>query len=736
MSLKLDGQFSSKSGFYLTNTRLADQVLHFPSRSKGENLAKFSVSFAKLHDAYEPESNRWKIYAYDDTVNGVTQKSLTNFLPKSAFVRSGGSRCKSEEDLSSHEQGPEFPANHLANLIEKLKAVRLHLLASEQWNASQLKLCHGTYLASAKNLIHYLALQCLGVQQLEESLSSLSLQNLESMNPHILASINSIIQLLENLVPTMYSIRSNTGNMDRVDYVTAEQSENQREYTINTLTEIASSHASRLFGPSDDRKHAHIMVTIGREAISNETLLMDILKAGANIIRINCAHDDATVWSEIIRMAKHSSQMLEKPCRILMDLAGPKLRTGYLMKDTIAMRITPQKDSNSDMIFPAHIWLCSAGSSPPPHLSPDAIVCIDREFFSNLKVGDVLNFVDVRGRKRSFKLLKNYPVVAGSGYMVECSRTAYIGLGTKLYVKKKDRKLSVGRVVKLPSIEEFVMLKVGDLLTISRNSSFSMDKPGSIPFGSARITCSSDHLFDSVKPGEPVAFDDGKIWGKVQEKNINEIIVLITHASPEGSRLGSRKSINIPKSDMQLKGLTSKDFVDLDFVAAHADMVGISFLRDVDDIVTVQHELEKRKLQKLGVVLKIETRDAFEKLPQLLFQATRFSNPLGVMIARGDLMVECGWDQMADIQEEIMSICSAAHIPVIWATQVLESLVKFGLPTRAEITDAASATRANCVMLNKGEHIVQAVLALDSLMSNHSTRKNKKMLLNPPLPSS
>ncbi|XP_038985074.1 plastidial pyruvate kinase 4, chloroplastic-like isoform X1 [Phoenix dactylifera] len=734
MPLKLNGQFSSKSGFYLNNARLADQLLHFPSKSKGESLAKFSVSFAKLHDAYEPASIRWKICTYDDTVNGVTQKYLSNFLPESPFVRSGGSRCKSEEDLSSHEQGPEFPANHLAILTEKLKAVHLHLLASEHWNASQLKLCHGTYLASAKNLTHYLALQCLDVQQVEESLSSIGLLNLESMNSHILASINSVIQLLEDLVPIKYSIRGNTGNMDRVDYVAAEQIENQREYTINTMSKIASSHASRLFGPSDDGKHAHIMVTVGREVISNETLLMDILKAGANIIRINCAHDDPTVWSEIVRMAKHSSQILEKPCRILMDLAGPKLRTGYVVKDAIAMRITPQKDANSDMIFPAHIWLCSAGSSPPSHLSQDAIVCIDQEFFNNLKVGDVLSFVDVRGRKRSFKLLKKYPVVAGSGYMVECSRTAYIGLGTKLFVKK-DRKLSVGQVVKLPSIEEFIMLKVGDLLTISRNSSFSMDKPGGTPFGSARITCSSDHLFDSVKPGEPVAFDDGKIWGKVQKKNIDEIIVLVTHASPEGSRLGSRKSINIPRSEMQLKGLTSKDLVDLDFVAAHADMVGISFLRDVDDIVTVQHELEKRKLQKLGVVLKIETSDALEKLPQLLFQAMQFSNPLGVMIARGDLMVECGWDQMADIQQEIMSVCSAAHIPVIWATQVLESLVKFGLPTRAEITDAASGSRANCVMLNKGEHIVQAVVALDSLMSKHSTRKNKKMLLNPLLPS-
>ncbi|KAF7147305.1 hypothetical protein RHSIM_Rhsim03G0200800 [Rhododendron simsii] len=82
------------------------------------------------------------------------------------------------------------------------------------------------------------------------------------------------------------------------------------------------------------------------------------------------------------------------------------------------------------------------------------------------------------------------------------------------------------------------------------------------------------------------------------------------------------------------------------------------------------------------------------------------------MIARGDLAVECGWERLGDVQEEILSICNAAHIPVIWAAQVLESLVKTGVPTSAEITDVASGRRASCIMLNRGKHILEAVSTL------------------------
>jgi pyruvate kinase len=98
----------------------------------------------------------------------------------------------------------------------------------------------------------------------------------------------------------------------------------------------------------------------------------------------------------------------------------------------------------------------------------------------------------------------------------------------------------------------------------------------------------------------------------------------------------------------------------------------------------------------------------------------------GVMIARGDLAVECGFERLAEVQEEILWICEAAHVPVIWATQVLETLAKHGMASRAEITDAAMAHRAECVMLNKGPHILSAVRTLDDILRRMQAHQVKK----------
>ncbi|XP_073005275.1 plastidial pyruvate kinase 4, chloroplastic-like [Typha latifolia] len=737
-TMKLNGHFSSCTA-----------CIQKPIHVEG-NAEKHHIYVTKLKMKGEAQNDRWKISASYNAINGVAQSSVNHLQPEISSVRIGESGYRSE-DLTFHKQlaPSEYQEYHSVNLFDKLKAVHLHLLASEHWNASRLKLCHRIYLQSATNLTHYLALQCLDVEKLKEDLSSIGLLNMEFINSCILASTNLGIKLLQNLVSKNHLSKRSSYKMHDLDYIIARENKNLSESTIFTMKNLVSSHEAALFGPHQEDKISRIMVTVGREAISNEALVPDLLKEGTNVIRINCAHDDSKVWDAIIRITKHSSQTLKKPCRILMDLAGPKLRTGLVMKDANVVKISPQMDDKGDVTSPALIFLCSAGSSPPSHLILSAVLCVEQEFLDGLKLDDVLSFVDVRGRKRSLKICENShlvtcsssvgdsPSAANSGYIAECSQTAYIGFGTKLFLKKKDRKISVGRVVKIPSVDQYITLNTGDLLTISRKSfSTTIEGLNRSVLGSARITCSSDCLFDAVKLGEPIAFDDGKIWGEVKDKNANEIIVLVTHASPLGSRLGAGKSINIPKSEVQLKGLTSKDLIDLDFVVAHADMVGLSFLRDVDDMILVQRELEKRKVDKLGVVLKIETRQAFQNLPLLIFQAMKFSNPLGVMIARGDLMVECGWDQMAYIQDEIMAICNAAHIPVIWATQVLESLIKFGFPTRAEITDMATGTNVSCIMLNKGEHIIEAVSALDSILHNRAIRKKKKkMMLKLPLPS-
>ena len=127
----------------------------------------------------------------------------------------------------------------------------------------------------------------------------------------------------------------------------------------------------------------------------------------------------------------------------------------------------------------------------------------------------------------------------------------------------------------------------------------------------------------------------------------------------------------------------------------------------------------------MRIIAKIETRDAVHQLGEILLAGLSLPK-FGVMIARGDLAVEVGFENLAFVQEDILCMCEAAHIPVILATQVLETLAKSGLPSRAEITDAATGTWAECVMLNKGPHILEATRTLANLLSIEERHQLKK----------
>lgn len=548
------------------------------------------------------------------------------------------------------------------------------------------------YSASATNLVHYLALKSLDIEQIEEELSSIGLLNLETVNPHVLSSLSACIQMLmSSRSDSFVGLKVPNGELP----VHKSLDGKKLDLGMTTMMRRASSNRDLLLGALQGQRMGHIMVTVGQEAAEDDTHINDLINSGTTIFRINCAHGDPELWSKIIKMVKRCSQQLEKPCRILMDLAGPKLRTGKLKDGPCVVKISPKRNAFGCTIRAAQVWLTPPGAGPPPpHLSPDVILQVDgQEFLSKLEVDDSVKFSDARRKQRTLKILSKYSVFSGVGFMAECSSTAFVESGTTLHVKHKGRKSPVGFVVDAPPAEQFVRLRVGDLLTIYRDSSDEYDISPCSSVGAHKITCPSGYLFDSVKPGDPIAFDDGKIWGVIKGSSISEVVVKITHAALKGTKLGSEKSINIPESNIRYEGLTSKDLRDLDFVAAHADVVGISFIRDVHDIVVLRQELEKRRISKLGIVLKIETKGGFEKLPLLILEAMKSPNPLGVMIARGDLAVECGWEKLADIQDEIISICKAAHVPVILATQVLETLVKTGVPSRAEITDAANGRR-------------------------------------------
>ena len=135
-----------------------------------------------------------------------------------------------------------------------------------------------------------------------------------------------------------------------------------------------------------------------------------------------------------------------------------------------------------------------------------------------------------------------------------------------------------------------------------------------------------------------------------------------------------------------------------------------------------------------ALMLKIETPLAVRNLPRLIVQAGGLM-PVSVMIARGDLAVEIGLERLSEIQEEILWLCEAAHIPVVWATQVLDSLIRDGTASRAETTDAAMGQRAECVMLNKGPHLAEAVAFLDRILRKMDRHQSKKSAQLAPLQS-
>jgi pyruvate kinase len=284
------------------------------------------------------------------------------------------------------------------------------------------------------------------------------------------------------------------------------------------------------------------------------------------------------------------------------------------------------------------------------------------------------------------------------------------------------------RVGGIPPRQQPILLKKGDFLHLTRSQIAGkppeMSRQGRV-LQPATIPCTLPEVFDSVRPGERIWFDDGKIGGILRAVSADQVRVEITHARPQGDRLLSEKGINLPDSRIRLSAISEKDVSDLRFVAANADMVGLSFVRNVSDIEALLARLAEFGGEHPGVVLKIETRKAFEMLPDLLLAAMR-SRSFGVMIARGDLAVECGYERLAEVQEEILWLCEAAHAPVIWATQVLESLAKSGMPSRAEISDAAMGNRAECVMLNKGPHIVDAIRVLDNILQRMQDHQNKK----------
>ena len=276
----------------------------------------------------------------------------------------------------------------------------------------------------------------------------------------------------------------------------------------------------------------------------------------------------------------------------------------------------------------------------------------------------------------------------------------------------------------------FLKIEKGtNLLLVKPNSTYISEGNDKIklPPDSALIEVSLPQIIDALEVGQSVFFDDGAIWAKVKSISGDTISLIVKKSHKRKLRPG--KGINLPDTHLNLPSLTPEDLQLLPFISDNADLIGYSFVHNAADVSLLYEELDKLGSNDIGVVFKIENRTAFENLPSILFSAMKRPK-IGVMIARGDLAVEIGFERISEVQNEILWLCEAAQIPVIWATQVLDTLAKKGMATRAEISDATISAQAECVMLNKGPFIVEATKTLKNVllrMEAHS-QKSKNTL--------
>lgn len=481
-------------------------------------------------------------------------------------------------------------ARQLSTLIRQMKDAEHHF-------APELDKLHKHFKVSGTNLIHYLVLRTNEIRETQEYLHHIGLSSLTNSESHTLFQVRNVLQWLQHKEPV---------------------TKKDTACNFEDASRLQSEHAEHLLGVFPKKERPHIMVTFSTEMAEDRKLLEEMLNGGMSVARINCAHDGPEIWLKMISGLKKAIAKTGKPCKIYMDLAGPKIR----------IRQIAAVHKNESLGLP-------------------------------VEEGKVLILSGLKSERQKPLKLKSKSV---------------------------------------------------DTLLI---------EPA--------------ELTGMMKKGEHIFFDDGKFEARVIQANADLVAVKVIRISAKNHVLKPERGINLPDSDISLLSLTEDDKANLPFICEHADMVGYSFVNsplDMEMLRAAMHQVNPRK--KPAIIMKIERLTAVQNLPALLINGMK-DEAIGVMIARGDLAVEIGFERLSEIQEEILWICEAAHVPVIWATQVLETLNKTGYATRSEITDAAMSGRAECVMLNKGKYIVKTIETLDDILTRQQGHVNKKRYIMRPL---
>lgn len=227
-----------------------------------------------------------------------------------------------------------------------------------------------------------------------------------------------------------------------------------------------------------------------------------------------------------------------------------------------------------------------------------------------------------------------------------------------------------------------------------------------------KIAVTYDGLFDDVHVGGHVLFDDGLLDFKIDEKD-EENRELVAHATNNGV-LGSRKGTNAPGVSINLPGITEKDADDIRFglESMNINFIAASFVRKPQDVLEIRELLEEKNMEDVQIFPKIESQEGIDNTDEIL----KVSD--GIMIARGDMGVEIPAENVPLVQKTLIKKCNAVGLPVITATQMLDSMIENPRPTRAEASDVANAVwdGTDATMLSgesaNGDYPVEAVATM------------------------
>jgi pyruvate kinase len=556
---------------------------------------------------------------------------------------------------------------------------------------------HPDYRVSARNFLHYVALRQTDLRELQLGLIGHGLSSLGRSEGHVLDAVTSVRERLDDALA-----RGATA---------APASPADSGPTWEESNQLLHAHTRALLGPRPTHRHVYVMVTAPAAAEVDIVWVERLLAAGMNVLRVNTAHEDEAAWTHVVTTARHVAEARRAQLRIAVDLPGPKLRTVMPREGPRVAKWKPVRDDFGRVVTPCRIALVRRGHEP---VAETHVIPVPDSLWPQLAIGAELAFRDARGKARRLKVI----ACDDDGVVAELGRTAYVVPGTVLTLRHDGHTRGEIQLDTIPPRRQRLALATGERFWLVKRGV----EP---PAGAKAIGCTVDDALDSLKPEQRVLFDDGHLEAVVDEVAPGQVALRVGYAAGGSFKLGGEKGINLPDTELALPLFSADDERALRFAARHADIVDASFVRNPGDVHELHRRLAELEADRIGLVLKIETGRAFRRLPAMLLAALERA-PIGVMIARGDLAIESGYERLAELQEEMLWLCEAAHVPVIWATEVLDQLARTGRPSRAEVTDAAMAVRAECVMLNKGPYVAEAVGALDDILRRMEKHQYKK----------